>query len=108
MARDNRKKNRLDVDQAVPVFNLHTDETMGHIVNITEHGFLLLSDFPIKQNKIFQFRFLIGEDPRNIELGADSLWGELTMEPEKYWTGFSIIDISEENQQRLFSFIREL
>ena len=79
---------------------------MGHLVNITKEGLMLISTYPIPQHQIYQMK--IHCPSFNIEVGGDSLWGEATIDKKSFWTGFHIIDISDEDQVTLDQFVDNL
>ena len=48
--------------------------------------------------------FNIQQDNFTLEVGAESLWSESSLEQGLFWTGFRIIDISKANQQSLEAY----
>ena len=104
MTIEKRQKIRKSVDTATPVLNLHSGEHFGYLVNITKKGFMLSSDFLINPNCIYQVTINIQQDNFTLEVGAESLWSESSLEQDLFWTGFRIIDISKANQQSLEAY----
>ena len=83
---------------------------MGHLVDISVEGMMLLSPEPIKMNRVFQVGLELPEEiagGQTAVFGAESLWHELSNDPGKYWVGFQIIDISAENIEKIRRLIDE-
>lgn len=108
MTADKRRNNRIAVDVATAVFQLHSGEHFGYLVNITAQGLMLSCPFAIDANCVYQLRFVVPQEADPVELGVESLWTEQSLEQNLYWTGFRIIDISNENQAKLNRFIDQL
>ena len=80
------------------------DETMqkqlGYLVDITEHGFMLLSDeqMPIGETMKLKLELTIdlAKGPFMI-FTAKSLWSEPDIDPNRYNNGFEIVDIKPED-----------
>jgi len=61
---------------------------------------MLLSSSSIELDKLYRLELQFAVEINGhskIQLGADSLWNNRSGDDKHYWTGFQIIDISEEN-----------
>lgn len=82
------------------VFNSKTDQLIGHLVDITHKGIMLISEEPIETNAIFQLRMIfLSEIDRRKEIGfnAKSLWCKKDINPDFFDTGFQLIDVPKED-----------
>lgn len=71
---------------------------------------MLMSATPQPINRVLQLRLDFPEaiaGREDLELGAESLWTELSNDQRSYWSGFAIIDISPEDKVRLAQLINE-
>lgn len=70
------------------------------VVNLTHEGLLLVSQEPLPVYQIYELELVLGTSrnaPSNIFFGAETVWSDQSgMHTNYYWTGFSIIDISDE------------
>jgi len=106
---ENRSAPRKRVNEKIELRDVHTDQLVGNLVNISVSGFMLLADRSLSENQLFQLRMLLPspiEDVEYIELGAECLWRQDAPDTDHCWAGFHIIDISEQGTrliQRLLS-----
>ena len=99
-AEEMRKSERIDVTEVVRVIDKPSGEEIGQLVNISEEGIMIMGSQPIAENSIMQLSLVYGDAPE-MSIGVESLWSQSGSEDTNYWTGFYIIDISEEDQQRI-------
>jgi hypothetical protein len=101
---EKRKQQRKKVSRSLAVHDLSRDIVLGHVVDISVAGFLLLGFEKMPAGGIFQLGL---ELPAEIGCGAlaefraESLWVEPSLGSTQYWAGFHIIDISPENAAKL-------
>lgn len=95
---DRRKYKRRSLAYYMLVLDADTQETVGHLVDITPHGFLMDCPKPLPLEK--DFRFILETMPdvadRNfITFTARSKWClPDVVEPYLYDVGFSIVNIT--------------
>ena len=94
-----RKSERIDVTEMVRVIDKPSGQEIGRLVNISEDGIMIMGSQPIAENSIMQLS-LVYDDAPEMSIGVESLWSQSSGETS-HWTGFYIIDISEEDQQRI-------
>ncbi|MBL3526541.1 MAG: PilZ domain-containing protein [gamma proteobacterium endosymbiont of Lamellibrachia anaximandri] len=90
---------RKIANEVLEVLDQITATYMGQVVNITVEGFMLLSANPIKTGSIYQLDMRLPylvKGHSKISFGAEALWCSEAAQPDTYWTGFRIIDISDE------------
>jgi hypothetical protein len=110
MTTEKRSVSRVEARNEIDVFDVSTGEPLGKLVNVSSGGFMLLGNSVIKPNQLFQLR-LVFSQPINgcnaVECGAESLWNNSASQASYHWTGFQIIDLSEEHAAVLEEFIEQ-
>jgi len=99
-----RKQVRVDVSGVVRVTSRQDNSEFGQLVNISEEGLMILTTEPITENAIFQLTLEFTDDAGHIdpvEIGVESLWCHKGNNDDQFWAGFYIIDISEQDQERI-------
>ncbi len=99
-----RSHSRADVSEVIRVLDRQTGTDLGRLVNISEEGFMLLGSQPVSENSVLQLslEFESGENNTSpILIGVESLWCHSSNDQTQYWTGFYIIDISDEDLERV-------
>jgi hypothetical protein len=101
---ENRSHDRVEVSEVIRVIDRQTGAELGRLVNISEEGFMLLGSQPVAENSILQLslEFESGTDTASsILIGVESLWCHASSDQAQYWAGFYIIDISDEDLERI-------
>lgn len=84
----------------VKVFDEITGIDLGQVANLTPEGLMLVSRTPIPLGSIFQLGLRVPSSAGRVDqicFGAESVWASQTEDAGGYfWSGFSIIDISDE------------
>jgi hypothetical protein len=94
---EKRKLQRRHLIYYLRVFDRETNEVLGHLINISPAGIMLMSEEPIETNKIFKLRMDLPveiSEKTEILFDAESRWSKKDVNPEFYDTGFSIINLS--------------
>jgi hypothetical protein len=97
---DKRKSPRKIADEVLEVADQITSTILGRVVNISAEGLMLLSEEPIVTGSVYQLKMeLPHTDSENMQItfGAEAVWSMEASQPESFWTGFRIIDISSED-----------
>jgi hypothetical protein len=72
-------------------------EMVGHLVEITPGGTMLISEKPIKTDVTYQFKMELPDDlgaKQFLAFAARSIWCSQDIIPDFYDTGFELINIS--------------
>ena len=99
-----RSHNRVEVSEVIHVTDRQTGEVLGQLVNISEEGFMLLGAKPVAEDNIFQLSLGFDDSSGNsspIQIGVESLWCHASADQTQFWSGFYIIDISDEDLERV-------
>lgn len=97
---EKRKSPRKIADEVLEVVDQITGALIGHVVNISAEGVMLLSQEPIVTGSVYQLELQLAEtdgNKRPITFGAEAIWTTETSQPDSYWTGFRIIDIDSDD-----------
>jgi hypothetical protein len=89
------------------VFDRTNNDLIGHLVDITHEGIMLISEESIEPNKIFQFRMDLPKEIMGREhmyFDAESLWYHRDINPNFYNIGFRFLKVSQQH----FALVEEL
>ena len=81
------------------VFNRITGEQLGHVVDISSEGMMLVSETAIPTDVDFQLLMKLPDDGNRTqyhEFEARSIWSSNDADPQIYDTGFQVIEASEQ------------
>lgn len=99
---EKRSDPRRRIDQKIEIVDVNSDAALGTLANISQGGFMLLSEKAMPTNKLYQLRIPFPapiDEATSVELGAESLWCNAATGPGSFWTGFQIIDISDHGSE---------
>lgn len=102
-----RKNTRLEIPEQVAVKDAHSGEVIGQLVNLSIDGLMLMGPGCVAPGTVRQLRIPLSNSGEVSELliGAEALWCQDANDSGSYWSGFHIIDISEEHQEILFKMV---
>jgi len=93
---DKRRLRRNNLIYYLKVYNQKDGSLLGHLVDITSEGIMLVSEEPIATGVDFQLRLVLPRDifgEGNIDFSAKSLWSKPDSNPDFQDTGFHLIDM---------------
>jgi hypothetical protein len=93
------------------VFDCATGELLGHLVDITVQGLMLMSEKRLETGKDYRLKMQIdpvATTPAYLEFNARSIWCREDMNPSFYDTGFELLDASLDEFNRISQLIDEL
>ena len=105
---DIRRNPRKPVEDHLPVQNTITNQPMGRVGNLSIDGMMLILSLRPREDALYQVSFpLPGAQghPQPIEVGIHETWTEEASVPGQVWSGFEIIDIAEQDRQRLQRYL---
>jgi hypothetical protein len=97
MVRDKRQVERKYLVFYLRVFDGLGSKVIGHLVNISSNGIMLLSDFPIPVNEEYKLRMRLPHElveHAEIIFNATSRWCRNDTNPDFYVTGFQLYEIT--------------
>ncbi len=98
--KEKRRVKRRHLIYYLRVFEKNTDQPIGHMVDISTEGMMLISEDPIKTDHVFELRMVLPveiEGSREIIFFAKSKWCGEDENPDFYNTGFQLINLSPEH-----------
>jgi hypothetical protein len=107
---DDRNQERWLLVNYLRVFNAENNEILGHLMNVTTEGIMLISEKPLAVNTEFQLKMAIpvGDETVDIELDACSIWSKADDDPHFHKTGLKFTYCSEESMQAIAVLIEKL
>lgn len=104
---DKRSCQRVTIPEHPQVTDAHSGAVLGQLVNLSSDGLMLAGNQLIAPNTVRQMHLplIIGDSRHLISVGAESLWCEDTNGSGLYWTGFHIIDISDDDQKKVDAIV---
>lgn len=105
-----RKQERKTFNRIIPLWDAINDCAFGEVANLTTEGLMALTDQAIATRSLYQLRMTLPyqiDGGPIIELGADCLWTRHSDDYHRHWAGFSIIDISDADLERLQVLIEQ-
>lgn len=108
---ERRLHNRHSADVQLEVFDLHSGQRLGRIVDLSADGFMLFSDTPLAADELVECRLVseqLIEGVGEITLGADCLWSRPGADGQHCWAGFHIIDLAEDQAASLEILLKHL
>ncbi|MCI0505650.1 MAG: PilZ domain-containing protein [Gammaproteobacteria bacterium] len=107
-----RSQQRWNLVHHLRVLKAENNELLGHLVDVTTEGMMLISEQAIPLQCTFNLRMEIPVDddtvPQMIALTAQSLWTKKDVNPTFHDTGFRLIDPSRRAINAISRLIDEL
>lgn len=104
MGIESRRQPRRAVPGMVTVFDTISEETVGHLGNLSVGGMLLVANRSLPDDALFQFRFNLPDDigaAQPLEVGAHVLWQARAGAPGQSWIGMRFLGLSPDALRRL-------
>jgi hypothetical protein len=107
---DRRTLHRRHLIYYLKVFEKVSDNLLGHLVDITEEGLMIVSENCLEENKLFKLRMVL---PREIEgkeeiaFDARSMWCHKDVNPSLFGVGFKFEYVDTLSRQIIFELIHE-
>ena len=104
---EKRKVPRRHLVFYLRVFDGMTSRILGHLVDISERGVMLVSDTPVQENEEYRLRMKLPKEiggRSELLIEAESRWCRADSNPEFFITGFQIYRLNKEYKE----FIQQL
>ncbi|WP_439887527.1 PilZ domain-containing protein [Pseudomonas sp. MBLB4123] len=108
---DRRQHSRHGTELQLEVFELHSGQRLGRVVDLSAEGFMLFSDTPQTADVLVECRLVSEQEIEGvgeITLGADCLWSRPGADGQHCWAGFHIIDLAEDQAAALALLLQHL
>jgi hypothetical protein len=105
---EHRKSTRKIADEVLEVTDQITDMQIGRVVNISSDGLMILSEEPMLAGSVLKMNMTLpnGSD-KIVSFQAEVIWSSETTQPDSYWSGLHITEISPENVLEIDKLILE-
>lgn len=107
---ERRKLKRRHLIYYLRVYNSKTGSFLGHLVDITADGLMLLADHRVRLGRTIPMRMrLPGErrGGRQLELEATSLWCSRDVNADFWDVGFRIVDLNRRQMSTIDTLIED-
>ena len=92
------------------VFDGISTKVLGHVINLSSKGVMLLSDTAIPVNEDFRLRMKLPKDvcdSGDLLFTATSRWSKRDANPDFFLTGFQIHDLSAGDKNSILTLLGE-
>ncbi len=100
-AGEQRKVKRSHLIYYLRVFDRESGNLLGHLVNITPDGIMLVGESPVEAGRQFQLRMQLKSimgGKNHIDFEAESLWSNNDINPDFFDSGFKLLKIDSSDQ----------
>ncbi len=107
---DQRIQKRIHLIYYLRVFDVKTNKVIGHLVDITTEGIMIISEDPIEIKKNYTLKMDLPNDIKGnqgIEFEATSMWAKKDVNPDFIDTGFKLLNITDEDKKIINQLIDE-
>ena len=109
---EKRHKRRWELVFYLRIFDQSNGEQLGHVIDISEEGMMVLSEVPIEVNKDFDLSLELpasgSANNLKISFKARSLWQSEDTNPDLVDTGFQLINPEIDSINAIKNLINEL
>jgi hypothetical protein len=106
---ERRKTQRRHLLYYGRIYDEDLHKQIGYLVDITEQGFMLLSEerFPVGVTRKLKLEITSDVDERPyLMFAAKSIWCEPDISPERYTTGFEILELKPSDAQIIHNLVQ--
>ncbi len=107
---EKRELKRAHLIYYLRVFDRSTDKLMGHLVDITPKGIMLVSEEPIAVGETFRVRMMLPTSlfgKSRLDFEAESLWSTNDINPDFIDTGFRMIGVDAADEKLIEWLVKE-
>lgn len=106
MGAESRRMPRRTVTGLTEVIDVMTEETVGHIGNLSVGGMLLIASVPLAEDALYQLRFNLPDtDGQSVEIGAHVLWRDDASAPGQSWAGLRFLGLAPQATRSLREWV---
>ena len=96
MKSNRRRGERSQMTVLLPVYDQDQGQQIGHVIDISAGGMMLLSDGPMPLDRQFHLKIMLPEpvlEHTEIYLEAQTLWSRPGVNPSVHETGLQLLDL---------------
>lgn len=108
---DQRQADRSSLVFYLRVFDGLSNKILGHLVDISERGVLLVTDEPVEPNENHRLRIRLPafiRDRHELVLKGTSRWCRQDLEQDTFLAGFQVYDVDAKSKKVVQSLIDDL
>ena len=108
--KNRRKLKRVQSPYYLKVEDANTNRLIGHLVNISTDGMMLISKAPVRTDTAFKLKMslpIAAKESKEITFETISRWCMKSADSNSYDVGFQLQDISREDIKVIKKFIRD-
>ena len=108
--REKRQVERKYIVFYLRVFDGMSSKVLGHLVDISEKGVMLISDGPTEVNEAYRLRMILPtqlKESREVILAATSRWSKQDANPDFYLSGFALHDLDTATEKVIRRLVEE-
>ncbi len=107
---DRRKLKRRHIIFYSRVFDRITGALLGHLMDITVEGLMLISDYPLEAGPTYHLRMDLPDDVKAkpfLSFEAQCLWCRPDINPAFFNAGFTVLNMTQEDIDLIENMIDE-
>jgi hypothetical protein len=93
------------------VFDGLSSKILGHVINMSEKGVLLMTDGSVEPNEDYRLRICLPafvRDRHEVVVKGTSKWCKKEAGSDQYFTGFQIYDLDASTEKIVLNLIKDL
>ncbi len=104
---ERRKLKRRHLIYYLRVFDRATGRLLGHLVDLTPDGMMMMSERPVRVGRAVGLRMVLpgSSGEQTVEFEATSRWTSRDVNPDFYDTGFELAKISRKHLAQIETLI---
>lgn len=109
MGIEKRRQPRVELSNPLKVIDTMSSESLGLVVNLSADGMMLIGEKALVDGAVYQAEMPLNPDEdATLKVGIECLWVSEADSENKNWSGFKIIDISEEDKTFLADLVASI
>lgn len=99
---DKRRQKRRHLLYYLEIFDVNADVLLGHIVDITNEGLMMVTKDPVETDVVFNLEMALPERTKGKEyvvFEARSIWCKPDVNPDLYGVGFQIVKVEDKEAE---------
>jgi hypothetical protein len=104
---EHRKSTRKIANEVLEVTDQITSMQIGRVVNISSDGLMILSEEPMLAGSVLKMNMTLPFGDSKVSFQAEVVWSSEATQPDSYWSGLHITEISPENVLEIDKLILE-
>lgn len=109
MGSEKRRHERIQLSSPLKAIDTLSGDCLGLLVNVSFEGLMLIGEKPVVDGAVYQVEIPLGDEgAQTLSAGIECLWSSEADSEDKNWSGYRIIDISEDGKLLLEKIVSQL